>query len=198
MTIGFAESQDKKKILCTVCERYGFKDWIGRDGDKKHLSSKDHSRNVDADRIRTAALAAIHNENQAINSALARLEIPVVQDPVNQTVYVPSAEEEQMWDLYHMEGANFSAGDNPAADDIIKEARLVRQADEFGRWNSTSIAQNLGFLAPEGEVEILDERDEEDAILCEMMDNARRFFISQCTECQLNLSCNRSPGCSHR
>ncbi|KAJ7450480.1 hypothetical protein B0H11DRAFT_2161827 [Mycena galericulata] len=169
----FVESDDKKKILCTICDRHGSKEWIGRDGDKKHISSKAHERNIDAERIRAAALAAIHTKNQAINSSLGRLEIPMIQNTVAQTAYVPSAEEERMWDDYHMHGGNFSAGNDPTVDEQAEATNLARQADQFGRWNSTSIARNLGFLPPEAEGPMFDEYDEDDALLCELMDNAR-------------------------
>lgn len=167
---GFVESDDKKRIKCSICEKYGFKDFMGRDGDKKHLSSKAHERNVDADKIRTAALAAVHHGNQAINSALDRLEIPAVQNVVDETVYIPSAEEDRMWGEYHLNGGDFSAGIDTAADEARQQTALARQADQFGRWNATSIARNLGFLA---EAEVLDQHDEDDALLCELMDNAR-------------------------
>ncbi|KAJ7454647.1 hypothetical protein B0H11DRAFT_1926478 [Mycena galericulata] len=143
------------------------------DGDKKHISSKAHERNIDAERIRAAALAAIHTKNQAINSSLGRLEIPMIQNTVAQTAYVPSAEEERMWDDYHMHGGNFSAGNDPTVDEQAEATNLARQADQFGRWNSTSIARNLGFLPPEAEGPMFDEYDEDDALLCELMDNAR-------------------------
>jgi hypothetical protein len=78
-----------------------------------------------------------------------------------------------MWDQYQTEGATFSAGDEPAADGWAQEADLARQAEHFRRWNAASIARTQGFLGPESEIPILDEHDEEDALLCEMMDNVR-------------------------
>ncbi|KAF7342516.1 hypothetical protein MVEN_01841800 [Mycena venus] len=58
-------------------------------------------------------------------------------------------------------------------DEWAQEADLVRQAEQFGRWNAASIARNLRFMGPESEIPILDEYDEEDALLCEIMDNAQ-------------------------
>ncbi|KAJ7495328.1 hypothetical protein FB451DRAFT_1387366 [Mycena latifolia] len=80
-----------------------------------------------------------------------------------------------MWDNYQLDGAAFSAGDDPAGDLDAQQADLARKADQFGLWNAASIARNLGFAGPESEAPIFDERDEEDAILCEMMDDAQLF-----------------------
>jgi hypothetical protein len=88
-----------------------------------------------------------------------------------------------MWDQYQTEGATFSAGDEPATDGWAQEADLARQAEQFGRWNAASIARNLGFMGPDTEIPILGEHDEEDALLCEMMDNARKpepLFVLTC------------------
>ncbi|KAJ6583121.1 hypothetical protein DFH09DRAFT_1245943 [Mycena vulgaris] len=115
--------------------------------------------------MRVAALSAAQNQNKAINSALGRLEIPPTQKLSSHPPNVPSAAEQEMWDRYDTEGAAFSAGDDPTADLANQEADLARQADQFGRWNAASIARNLGFSGPENETLILDERDEDDAIL---------------------------------
>ncbi|KAF7368224.1 hypothetical protein MVEN_00142300 [Mycena venus] len=168
----FIESEDKKQILCSICERHGPEEWIGRDGDKKHLLSKNHERNVEADNIRVAAQAAIQMQNASINSTLERVEIPITEKN-SRPKHVPSAEEQEMWYQYQMEGATFSAGDEPAVDGWVQEADLAWQAEQFGRWNAASIARNLGFMGPESEIPILNEHDEEDALLCEMMDNAQ-------------------------
>ncbi|KAJ7202681.1 hypothetical protein B0H12DRAFT_1243992 [Mycena haematopus] len=170
----FSESNDKKKILCTICERYGSKDWILRSGDKKHLTSKEHERNLEADNIRMAAQAAVQSQNSLINSTLQRVEIlGMTTAGTIRPGHVPSTEEQELWGRYDTEGANFSAGDEPAADIWEQEARLAQQADQFGRWNAASIARNLGFMGPDSEIPILSEYDEEDALLCEMMDNAQ-------------------------
>ncbi|KAJ7792281.1 hypothetical protein B0H14DRAFT_2624030 [Mycena olivaceomarginata] len=120
-----------------------------------------------------AAQAAIQTQNALINSTLERVEIPVAEKHRCRPAHVPSAEEQQMWDQYQTEGATFSAGDEPAADSWAHEADLTRQTEQFGRWNAVSIARNLGFMGLESEIPILDEHDEEDTLLCEMMDNAQ-------------------------
>lgn len=121
--------------------------------------------------MRTAASAALRNQNNAINSALARLEIPA-EKPKTIPAHIPSAAEEEMWDNYHTEGAAFSAGEDPTADMSAQQARLEQQADEFGRWNASAIARNMGFLGDDSL--ILNEQDEDDAIQCEIMNNARK------------------------
>ncbi|KAF7358507.1 hypothetical protein MVEN_00901600 [Mycena venus] len=154
----FIESEDKKQILCSICERHGPEEWIGRDGDKKHLLSKKHERNVEADNIRAAAQAAIQTQNASINSTLERVEIPITEKN-SRPKHVPSAEEQEMWYQYQMEVQLSALG------------MSLRSMD--GRWNAASIAWNLGFMGPESEIPILNEHDEEDALLCEMMDNAQ-------------------------
>ncbi|KAJ7302771.1 hypothetical protein DFH08DRAFT_826366 [Mycena albidolilacea] len=173
MPTGFTESADKKKILCMICERNGCGEWIVRDGDKKHLGSKNHGRNVEASNIRVASQAAIQNQNALIDATLQRLDIPLAGKKPHLAEHVPSAEEQKMWDQYQTDGATFTAGHDPAVEDEAQEADLVRQAEQFGRWNATSIARNLGFMGPETEIPILGENDEEDALLCEMLDNAQ-------------------------
>ncbi|KAJ6529506.1 hypothetical protein DFH09DRAFT_1250415 [Mycena vulgaris] len=76
-----------------------------------------------------------------------------------------------MWDSYNTDDAIFSAGDDPELVFAKERAALAREADEFGLWNAQSMARQLGFSA-EGDDPVVDERDEDDAILCEMMDNA--------------------------
>ncbi|KAJ7033584.1 hypothetical protein C8F04DRAFT_1395981 [Mycena alexandri] len=160
-----------KKIQCTICEYYtSADDWFDRDNDKRHLTSRNHLRNVEATDMRIAASAARQNQNNAINSALARFEIPA-ERPKTVPAHIPSAAEEEMWDNYHTEGAAFSAGEDPGADVSAQHARLEKQADEFGRWNAAAIARNMGFLGDDSS--ILNEQDEEDAIQCEIMDNAQ-------------------------
>ncbi|KAF7343758.1 hypothetical protein MSAN_01956500 [Mycena sanguinolenta] len=169
----FVESEDKKKIRCTICERHGSTEWIGRDGGKKHLQSKKHEQSIEAENVHSATRATNHARNVLINSTLEHIEIPVLEKTASRSVYVPSAEEQLMWDDYQIAGASFSAGDEPDMEGRMQQADLVRQAEQFGRWNAASIAWNLGFMGPESEIPILDEQDEEDALLCEMMDNAQ-------------------------
>ncbi|KAJ6514774.1 hypothetical protein DFH09DRAFT_1251422 [Mycena vulgaris] len=76
-----------------------------------------------------------------------------------------------MWDSYNTDGAIFSAGDDPELVFAKERAALAREADEFGLCNAQSMARQLGFSA-EGDDPVVDERDEDDVILCEMMDNA--------------------------
>jgi hypothetical protein len=166
---GFVESENKKKLKCTICERYNAPDdWMGRDNDKKHLASKNHIRNADAGRLRTATIANIHVQNSAINSELGQLEIPTANaEPADSGPYIPSAAEEEMWDQYNTNGATFSAGNDPTSDELMEQVNLARQADEFGRWNAASIARNLGFVGDDSEIPALNQHDEEDAILCD-------------------------------
>ncbi|KAJ7637552.1 hypothetical protein DFH06DRAFT_1302543 [Mycena polygramma] len=177
----FVESEDKKKLRCTVCERYnGGDEWIGRSNDKKHLVSKSHFKNVDAERMRTATVAAIHNQNEAINSELGHLEIPAAAAPKhtkNAAHIAISAAEEEMWAKYDTEGATFSAGEDPTADLSAQQANLAQLADEFGRWNAATIARNLGFMGAMDDSDdlILERQDEEDAILCDLLDDAQRL-----------------------
>ncbi|KAJ7347988.1 hypothetical protein DFH08DRAFT_808760 [Mycena albidolilacea] len=98
--------------------------------------------------------------------------LSLVKNP-HYAEHVPSTEEQEMWDQYQTDGATFTAGHDLAVKDEAQEANLVRQAEQFGRWNATSIARNLGFMDPESEIQILGEDDEEDALLCEMLDNAQ-------------------------
>ncbi|KAJ7902587.1 hypothetical protein B0H14DRAFT_2555126 [Mycena olivaceomarginata] len=175
MPTGFTESEDKRKILCMICERNGCGEWIVRNGDKKHLGSKNHGRNVEASNIRVTSQVAIQNQNTLINATLQRLDIPLAGKKPHYAEHVPSTEEQEMWDQYQTDGATFTAGHDPAVEDETQEANLVRQAEQFGRWNATSITRNLGFMDPESEILILEEDDEEDALLCEMLDNARKL-----------------------
>ncbi|KAJ7156572.1 hypothetical protein C8R43DRAFT_949420 [Mycena crocata] len=169
----FIESPNKKKIQCTICEPPGSLEWMFRDGDKKHLKSNSQKRNVDAKALQLATRAAVQSQNSTINSALGRLELPASKPIAQRTANIPSAEEEAMWDHYQMGGASFSAGDDPNADGVRQQAQLEEQAEQFGRWNAASIARNLGFhMEPDSEP-ILGEHDEEDALLCKMMDNAQ-------------------------
>ncbi|KAJ7116088.1 hypothetical protein C8R44DRAFT_739750 [Mycena epipterygia] len=167
----FIKSENKKKLLCTVCERYnGSGEWILRDGDKKHLLSKSHDKNFKAEELRIARVAAIENQNATINSDLAQFEIPADIRHDDGPEYNPSAAEQDMWSRYLTKGATFSAGKDPTADLLRQQAQLEQQADKFGCWNAAAIARNLGFLADDTLVN--KEQDKEDAVLCEMLDNA--------------------------
>lgn len=117
-------------------------------------------------------MAAIESQNAIINSDLAQFEIPADIRRDDGPEYNPSAAEQDMWSRYLTEGATFSAGEDPTADLLRQQVRLEQQAEEFGSWNATAIARNLGFLADD--TLIRDEQDEEDAVLCEMLDNARK------------------------
>ncbi|KAJ7111072.1 hypothetical protein C8R44DRAFT_742844 [Mycena epipterygia] len=102
-----------------------------------------------------------------------KFEIPADIPRDDGPEYNPSAAEQDMWTRYLTEGATFSAGKDPTADLLRQQARLEQQANEFGCWNATAIARNLGFLADD--TLIHDEQDEEDAVLCELLDNAQLF-----------------------
>jgi hypothetical protein len=59
-----------------------------------------------------------------------------------------------------------------------------RRPISHGRLNNLGAGmRNLGFMGPDTEIPILGEHDEEDALLCEMMDNARKpepLFVLTC------------------
>ncbi|KAJ7438417.1 hypothetical protein B0H11DRAFT_2254706 [Mycena galericulata] len=89
---------------------------------------------------------------------------------------IPSAAEQDMWDDYNMNGAVFTAGEDPELLLAKERENLAREVDKFGLWNARLMARQLGFSTEEGDGGP-DERDEEDAVLCEMLDNARTSQI---------------------
>ncbi|KAJ6611334.1 hypothetical protein B0H10DRAFT_2192987 [Mycena sp. CBHHK59/15] len=134
------------------------------------------TRSLDQQRVQVQASAVIENQNEAINATLGTVVIPAIHVvPRRENVNIPSAAEEEMWNSFQVDGASFSAGEDPAADALKQQMDLANQADTFGPWNAASIAHNLGFSENQDEPALYDERDEEYEILCEMMDNACLF-----------------------
>ncbi|KAJ6597688.1 hypothetical protein DFH09DRAFT_1071666 [Mycena vulgaris] len=168
-----ASPDDSKKFKCTICERFtDLIQWIARDSISKHTKSKAHTQNAAQANARFQTAATVEDTNDAIHVELATLEIGTLEvHPAGTTSTGPSAAECDMWDSYNTNGAIFSAGDDPELVFAKERAALAREADEFGLWNAQSMARQLGFSA-EGGDPVVDERDEDDAILCEMMDNA--------------------------
>ncbi|KAJ7448584.1 hypothetical protein FB451DRAFT_1053799 [Mycena latifolia] len=167
--------EDAKKVKCTICERFTDSiPWIARDSIGKHIKSKAHLQNTVQDRIRVQIAAATCDENEAINSELEKIEIaPAEVRAARNSLATTSAAEQDMWDIYDVNGAVFTAGDDPELLLAKERTTLAHEADEFGLWNAQSMARQLGF-STEGEDPVFDEHDEDDAILCEMLDNARK------------------------
>ncbi|KAJ7736043.1 hypothetical protein DFH07DRAFT_779832 [Mycena maculata] len=142
---------------------------MARDSVTKHINgSKVHARNVVQDNLQPPAPATVEEQNDAINS----IEIAAVQVQLAHSgLSARSAAEQDMWDTYNINGAAFTAGEDPEKLLAKECAILGQEADEFGLWNARSMARQLGFSMGEQDL-TLDERDKDDAILCGMIDNA--------------------------
>lgn len=177
---GFIPSPNEaNKFQCTICSRFatGPLKGIEKDSVTRHVTGKAHERNKIAYN-RSGPQTTIEARNEAINVELGAVEIAAVKTPLERdSFHIPSAAEREMWNDYDMNGAVFTAGDDPALLLAQERANLAREADKFGVWNARSMARQLGFSTEEGDSGP-DERDEADAVLCEMLDNARMSQIS--------------------
>ncbi|KAJ7750072.1 hypothetical protein DFH07DRAFT_775209 [Mycena maculata] len=151
---------------------------IARDSVTKHINvSKVHARNVVQDNLQPPAPATVKEQNDAINIELATIEIAAAQVQLAHSgLSACSAAEQDMWDAYNINGAAFTAGEDPKKLLAKERAILGQEADKFGLWNARSIACQLGFFMGEQDL-TLDERDKDDAILCEMIDSAHGLNI---------------------
>lgn len=83
--------------------------------------------------------------------------------------------EQEMWDNYLVNGADFSMEVPQDPSETIQ--KLARQADDSDYWNCDALAKELGFQFPDEEEDfnLLREDEDEDLLLAEMMADAGQF-----------------------
>jgi hypothetical protein len=93
-----------------------------------------------------------------------------------------SAAENEMWDDYEANGAEFSAG---ADVEMAERARYKEAEKMFGLWNASEMAQELGGFETKNGLNLLQD-DEDEEILSELLENARLSSLFGCKCLDIN------------
>lgn len=169
---GFRYNEDRTKIQCKICPEH--RTWIAIASATRHLTSPSHLQAVDLARSAQQAKEALEKEREA-DSATSKLRD--VQFATTQLVNGPiaaassrvmSEAEAEMWADYRMNGAEFSAGDEPDKPEAM-EQQLRQEAEIFGLWNPDAMARKLGFGDDDQAGSI--EEDGEDDFLADILRN---------------------------
>jgi hypothetical protein len=177
----FQVSDDGKNIKCTVCSPYNIiEQWMLRDSYSGHLKSRGHLANATRSPLQTfeerviAADIAARADAASQELAFARLQNVDVRTDTSfsRGLQAPTAAEQEMWQNYEINGADFDIADDPdQLAEVAARRRFENDADEFGLWNPEADGEDFVF-SNATEIDGLGGDPEEDELLAEVMRNA--------------------------
>ncbi|KAJ7277334.1 hypothetical protein C8J57DRAFT_1060971, partial [Mycena rebaudengoi] len=145
--------------------------WITAKQGTRHLKTAEHLKAVDLLADAQSRLRSLAEERRADASTEELRNIQFASHiqiaHAGPASSMKSAAEEEMWEDYNMNGADFSAGTD-TEDRRVHHGRLGEEADVLGILNPESVARQLGFSDSNFKGPAILEGDEED-FLAEIM-----------------------------
>jgi hypothetical protein len=166
-------------VKCTICPSH--RPWIDRKNLGTHLVSEQHKKCVEAiqeaaihqEAVSTAREADLQARREAENVSVGLHQVHFDDHQMSEVSRVPSAAETAMWEDFEMNGAEFTAGSDAEAEE---RDRYEKQEQEFGVWNSDTMAGELGGFGDGDEFPVArPQEDEDEEILSDILHNAREF-----------------------
>ena len=186
----FEVSDDGKKVKCTVCAPFNtLEQWMLRDSHSSHLKSRGHLANAARspgqtfeDRV-MAADSAARADAVLQDLVFARLQgVDVCTDASSSKGFqAPTAGEQEMWQNYDIDGADFEIADDPdQVAGVAARRHFENMVENFGLWNTEADGEGFG---PDSSAEAdgLGWNPEEDELLTEVMRNACEFVRNTAT-----------------
>ena len=183
MHLDFILSDDATKVKCTICAPHNpvpEKQWMLRQSHRAHSQSVAHQTNLNRpsgspfDAQVLAAAAAVDADAAAEENMFESLETVGIQmhrHLVNNSLQVSAAEQE-MWDDYSTNGANFDIAEDPSETaEAASRRQFECEVNEFGIWNAKADGELFG-LGESADIDQMDGNPEEDELLAELMQNA--------------------------
>ncbi|KDQ53306.1 hypothetical protein JAAARDRAFT_49804 [Jaapia argillacea MUCL 33604] len=184
----FEESEEKRQnkikawFRCLKCVPFTApnRQWIERNSVVGHVKSRAHINHVHILEKKEASAAEfcqrVADEERALWEQgefreVPQFRLPDLQVPVTRKT--KSAEEEQMWEDYEMNGADFDLGEDEDAEANRERLRFERAVDNLAYWDVHEVPQ--GEIEADGDDEMTQWRKmaEEDDVLAEMMERCR-------------------------
>lgn len=177
-------SDDGKRVRCTACATFQplvQKEWIQRGSLSKHASSEDHLKCV---RDYTRRQKELYEARQrALASEQEFLSVGHVEFPEGlkkstrqpQQRAAETEEQTRMWARYEMEGAHFSAGEDPRIAIDLARARLENQCDNLVFLSDDEVAKSMGLLDVTDDTSDA-EAAQEDEALTQLLDDFGESF----------------------
>ncbi|KAF8906080.1 hypothetical protein CPB85DRAFT_899487 [Mucidula mucida] len=173
----FRINDSKTKIYCAICTEgivppINSPNWILLKSSGRHVKTEGHEKivqNIESARMEAEEHARIERVRAATTSASLNRSIDT-RNPRNlgdDLTNGPSAFEGNIFANYSFDSKDFVMGDE-SQNDQAERARLQRDIDELGLWNSHSMAAALGMAE---DVQELEDEAEADEMLAEMMEN---------------------------
>ncbi len=182
---GFRINDSKTKIYCAICTEgivppINSPNWILLKSSGRHVKTEGHEKivqNIESARMEAEEHARIERVRAATTSASLNRSIDT-RNPRNlgdDLTNGPSAFEGNIFANYSFDSKDFVMGDE-SQNDQAERARLQRDIDELGLWNSHSMAAALGMAE---DVQELEDEAEADEMLAEMMENVGKRLLAK-------------------
>lgn len=179
---------DKDRVQCGLCarEQRADRQWFLRKNAGDHLQTEMHKRLLEAHEAlarRAVAAERLASVREAEEIEALHVNIPShASHPQASNGAGPSEAEQNMWDDYAQNGAEYHLEPDSAETPVTERLRLEQEAEAFKLWDASRAARELGF---EDRGQGTGELDQEDDFLADLLENARRCFA-----CGLEQACS--------